>query len=233
MKKIVISLFTVLALLFTASPVMAAQTTITFEGETNSFNVPKESQDFENMYPGETRNAIVILKNDKDEKLDFYLSVEIPENVAAKGDQNAVYDFNVSKNDEEPFFRTVIGGKDDNTVGKEYLTDDNRIKLATLSKGEETKITVSLHLDGDSANNDYQAQSGSIKLKFYAGTATNETPGNVIQTTYTTTKKYVNQYYNAVKTGDPTALSSFVILGAGAVLGVIFLIVTRRKKEEK
>ena len=76
-------------------------------------------------------------------------------------------------------------------------------------------------------------QSGSIKLKFYAGTAANETPGNVIQTTYTTTKKYVNQYYNAVKTGDPTALSSFVILGAGAVLGVIFLIVTKRKKEEK
>lgn len=233
MKKIVISFITVLALLFTASPVMAAQTTVTFEGETNSFNVPKESQDFENMYPGETRNAIVILKNDKDEKLDFYLSVEIPDNVAAKGDQNAVYDFNVSKNDEEPFFRTVIGAKEDNTVGKEYLTDDNRIKLATLNKGEETKITVSLHLDGDSANNDYQAQSGSIKLRLYAETAATETPGNVVQTTYTTTKKYVNQYYNAVKTGDPTALSSFVILGAGALIGVIFLIVTRRKKEEK
>ena len=233
MKKIVISLFTVLALLFTASPVMAAQTTITFEGETNSFNVPKESQDFENMYPGETRNAIVILKNDKDEKLDFYLSVEIPENVAAKGDQNAVYDFNVSKNDEEPFFRTVIGAEKDKSVGKEYLTDDNSIKLATLNNGEETKITVSLHLDGDSANNDYQAQSGSIKLRLYAETAATETPGNVVQTTYTTTKKYVNQYYNAVKTGDPTALSSFVILGAGALIGVIFLIVTRRKKEEK
>lgn len=233
MKKIVISLFTVLALLFTASPVMAAQTTITFEGDTNSFTIPKDSQDFENMNPGETRNAVVILKNDKDEKLDFYLSVEIPDNVAAKGDQNAVYDFNVSKNDEEPFFRTVIGAKDDNTVGKEYLTDDNRIKLATLNKGEETKITVSLHLDGDSANNDYQAQSGSIKLRLYAETAATETPGNVVQTTYTTTKKYVNQYYNAVKTGDPTALSSFVILGAGALIGVIFLIVTRRKKEEK
>lgn len=215
---IVLSIATVM---LSCAPVVAAQDTlVTFEGDSQKFITQEgSSEGFEDMQPGETRSVTVRLKNDNNSTMDFFMSTEILDNIAEKGNKDAVYDFSISR-DSDTFFATVIGASG-NTIGEEYLTDDNNIKLATLAKGEESLVTVSLSLDGDSTENTYMNQEGQIKLRFSAGTPV-ENLGE--------TQTIIQRVVNYVKTGDS---APYVLMGGLLVVSALGIIVFVKKSKKK
>lgn len=220
-NKILAAILSVFTVAMSCTPIYAAEDTLlTFEGDSKKF-ITQEAGDsgFEGMQPGETRKVTVRLKNNDTDLMDFFMSAEILDNIAEKGNKDAVYDFSIAK-DADVFFSTVIGATG-NTIGKEYLTDNNNIKLASLEKGEESLVTIALSLDGDSAENSYMNQAGQIKLRFSVGTPTERyaTPQTVIQK--------VIQY---VKTEDnmPVLLMGGLLI----VSAIVFMFVAKRKKKE-
>lgn len=220
-KKIFGIILSIATVMLSCAPVVAAEDTlITFEGDSQKFITQEGTNEgFEDMQPGETRSVSVRLKNDNSDTMDFFMSAEILDNIAEKGNKDAVYDFSISK-DNETFFASVIGATG-NTIGEEYLTDDNNIKLATLAKGEESLVTVSLTLDGDSTENAYMNQAGQIKLRFSAGTPV-ENLGE--------TQTIIQRVINYVKTGDS---AQFVLLGGLLVVSAIGVIVFMKKTKKK
>lgn len=221
-KRIFGSILSIAMLMLCLTPVAAKEETlITFEGDSDKFITQEAGSDdsFSDMLPGETRSVTVRLKNDDSDTMDFFMSAEILDNIAEKGNKDAVYDFKISR-DNEVFFASVIGAKG-NTIGEEYLTDDNNIKLATLSKGEECSVTVSLALDGDSTENAYMNQVGQIKLRFSAGTPVENMGEN---------KTVIQRVINYVKTGDN---APFVMLGGLLIVSVIGIIILKKTKKKE
>ena len=227
MKKILTAVIMTCALFLSITSANAAETSITYSGDQDKFQIADSSAtNFDNMMPGEERTVKVNLTNNDQDNLNFYMSSDIIDNIAEKGDKDAVYDFSIAK-DGKSFFSTVIGGTDSNTVGKEYLTDDNRILLANLDKGEATTVSITLKLDGDSTGNAYMNQSGEIKFVFTVGThvTTTTTTSGPVQNIYNTIYKYV-------KTGDATPILTFVGLMVVALIGIV-VFGKKKKKEEK
>lgn len=219
-KKLLVIVLSLFTLVLTCGTVNGQEETIfVFEDDSNKF-ISQEgtSPGFEDMLPGETRKVTIVLRNDDQDKMDFFMSAEILDNIAEKGDKNAIYDFTIAR-DGEVFFTSVIGGRDDTTIGKEYLTADNNIKLATLTKGEESKVTISLTLDGDSTENAYMNQDGQIKLKFSVGTPV-ENMGEA--------QTVIQRVVNYVKTGDNAPiliLSGLLIVSLGVII-----VISKKKK---
>ena len=222
-NKILTAIVTMFMLLGNVSGVYAKDTVVTFDGEASSFmNISEGDVNFKGMMPGETRSINVVLNNTKGSKMNFYMSASILDNIAAKADQNAVYDFTIANNDQV-FFESIIGGTTDNTVGQEYLTDDNNILLAELEDGESSKVTITLKLDGDSAENTYMNQEGQIKLVFTFGTPTENNGTN---------ETVVQRVINYIKTGDnaPIVMLASLMVVSGVFIAIVLL---KRKKEVK
>lgn len=208
--------------------------TITFKGQAEKFvtEIGGSAQNgFSDMEPGESRDLQLTLKNDHTDEMQFYMSAEILDNIAVKADKNAVYDFEISKN-EEIFFTAVIGGGNERNIsqGEEQLTGDNNILLDTLKKGEENKIMITLTLDGDSAENLYMSQSGEIQFLFTV--AAPDDSGTVVHQTVT---KYLQgagqKIIKRVKTGDNISVGIFAA-AAISLLVIIAVIIKKRKEEE-
>lgn len=210
-------------------PVFAAQSgdkVIIFKGEAEKF-VTRSSgtmeSGFTGMQPGETRDLTITLRNDDYREMKFYMSANILDNIADKGNQEAVYVLNIAK-DGAVFFETIVGNEE-NAAGKEYLDENNNILLSTLAQGDETEVTISLTLDGDSAGNEYMNESGDIRLIFSA--ATPEEPETIIQTV----KKYITGSGSStsragkVKTGDESPVSILILLAvsSAAVIAAMYL----------
>lgn len=219
-KKIFVTMLSIFTLIISCTPVLANDDTlITYEGDSGKFITQEgTSQGFEDMMPGETREVSVKLKNDHYEAMDYFMSAEILDNIAEKGNKEAVYEFNIAR-DGEVFFSTIIGGSG-NSIGQEYLTDDNNIKLAQLAKNEESVVTVSLSLDGDSTENAYQNQAGQIKLNFLVGTP---------ESTMAEKQTIINRVIDYVRTGDS---APFVIIGGLLIISAAGIVIFKKKREE-
>lgn len=220
-----------------AMPARAADVkVITFRGGAEKFvtdiSGSTAENGFTNMEPGEMRTLNLTVANADSADMKFYMSAEILDNIAEKGTKNAVYDLTISKNGTE-IFAAVIGGENGNniSVGKEYLTEDNNILLDTLSKGESTQIAIALKLDGNSTDNAYMEQSGTIQLAFGVETPTSPAPETVIRRTTSYVQAAATQVVRAAKTGDATTIRGLVILAA-VMATLIIAVIVRRKKSK-
>lgn len=189
---------------------------VIFEGEAEKFVTSVDGGEFTGIMPGESKTLNLMISNEYSEEMKFYMSAEILTNIAERGDRKAVYDFSIAKNDQM-FFTTVIGGEAGYNIssGKEYLTEDNHILLDTLKKGESSKITITLKLDGDSAENAYQNQEGNIQLTFSVETP--EGPPTLIK-----------KITKTVRTGDLLPVG-IMIAAAGSLLLIIIILLKKRK----
>ena len=137
------------------------------------------------------------------------------------------YDFNFKINGED-LFDGLVGGE--NNVG-EGMMEDN-ILIATLAKGEHATLQMSVTADGDTMDNTYQNATGLVQYTFsveYDDEAAAQTPQRVVNTVVQTV---TNRIEKAVKTGDPATLGLFGVLLGGSVVGIVYLVATRKKKEE-
>ena len=208
MKKLIIGLAICLAVFLSMNNVAAADV-ITYQGDANKFVMLSGSApDFENIFPGESRTVSFELVNNSSGQMRFYLSSEILDNIADKGDGDSVYTFTIADG-TTPFFETIVGN-DQVTIGSEFLTNDNNILIGTLSAGASKTINVYLSLDGDSTNNEYQGQTGVVNFIFSV-----EQPVPKI-----------------VKTGDDST-SPYVYGGLIVIAGALLVLYRKGGKSEK
>ena len=214
----------------TINSVYAADSMITFDGEAEKFiNANSEGEVFnlEGMYPGETRTETLTLVNNDYREMKFYMNSKVLDEFGNETSSGAIaYDFNFKINGED-LFDGLVGGEDN--VG-EGMMEDN-ILIATLAKGETATLVMSVTADGDTMDNSYQDATGLIQYTFsveYDDEAVAE-PQRVVNTVVQTV---TNRIEKAVQTGDPATLGLFGVLLGGSVVGIVYLIATRKKKEE-
>lgn len=214
----------------TINSVYAADSMITFDGEAERFiNANSEGEVFnlEGMYPGETRTETLTLVNNDYREMKFYMNSKVLDEFGNETSSGAIaYDFNFKINGED-LFDGLVGGEDN--VG-EGMMEDN-ILIATLAKGETATLEMSVTADGDTMDNSYQDATGLVQYTFsveYDDEAVTE-PQRVVNTVVQTV---TNRIEKAVQTGDPATLGLFGVLLGGSVVGIVYLIATRKKKEE-
>lgn len=214
----------------TINSVYAADSMITFDGEAEKFiNANSEGEVFnlEGMYPGETRTETLTLVNNDYREMKFYMNSKVLDEFGNETSSGAIaYDFNFKINGED-LFDGLVGGEDN--VG-EGMMEEN-ILIATLAKGETATLEMSVTADGDTMDNSYQDATGLIQYTFsveYDDEAVAE-PQRVVNTVVQTV---TNRIEKAVQTGDPATLGLFGVLLGGSVVGIVYLIATRKKKEE-
>ncbi|MCB5711490.1 hypothetical protein [Lactonifactor longoviformis] len=230
-KKIAAAVLIATLVIGTAVIAFASEKVLTYPDDfSTTAGTETLSEAFSNMLPGETRAQTVELKNVDSDQMKFYMYTEITENLADKGDQNAIYTLELQKAGEtEPFFSGIIG-KDKVDLGKDRLTEDNQVLLDSLKKGQKSEIIITINLDGDSAENTYENESGTIKMVFSAS-EDNGIP--TIQKIRKTEKKVygaAKTITKVVKTGDEFPVEALLAL-AGISLAVITMVILKRKKK--
>ena len=109
------------------------------------------------------------------------------------------------------------------------MMEDN-ILIATLAKGESATLQMSVTADGDTMDNTYQDATGLVQYTFSVEYDDEvAAPQRVVNTVVQTV---TNRIEKVVQTGDPTTLGLFGALLGGSVVGIVYLFVTRKKKEE-
>ena len=225
MKKLSV-LFVMIALLVPTIGKVHAQddSIISFEGEAEKFIY--RNNDGEVF--GEERTETLTLVNNDYRELRFYMSTHILKQFGTDISNGIAYDVKIKINGEE-LFGGKVGGE--NNVAISDQESENAL-IATLKKGERAVMEMTLKTDGDSMDNAYQGATGTVQYKFSVEADDEKAP--VVNTVV---NKVVNTIINPikkiVKTEDTTSLTFLGILLAASVIGIGYVIVTKKKKEEK
>ncbi len=225
-KIITILAVTALSLLPTLS-VGATGTTngIVFDGNTEQFVTDLQGTGFTGMLPGETQEVSFVVTNDDPSELRFYMSAALLDNIAADGNGNAVYEFDMYRNNESTaFFSAVIGKEVDISAGADLMNADNKILVDALNQGESASVRISLKLDGATAN-DMQNQAGNIQLQFSVETID---PAPTVTETITQTVSGGD----SVKTGDENQIYLYMgmAVAAAMIMGTVLVAVKKRNQ---
>lgn len=193
-----------LAVLFSITSLQAAEsaaeTGLSFEGDSEKFITYEQQSAYENMMPGEKRVQRITLTNNDEEELKFYVRAEYTDPLGeAVADGHVAYNVEFVTNNES-FYTGRIGGvtkANMNSLETNYL-------LRSIKKGETATIDFILQVDGDSMNSAPVEQAANIVKKI---PVINKIPG--------------------VNTGDPTTIGLILGFFAASAIGLILLIIIK------
>lgn len=227
------------------SDVYAEDTFITLDDTAGGFVKVESDVDFLNMEPAEQREGKIVITNNSDMAVDFFINGEILSNIAdnTEGEKSGLYEVKLYKEGEqEAFFDGIIGsgeyrkyisGED---IGDKFLYEDK--KFATLNKNESCNIILSVTLDGKSVGNSYMNTQGKVRLNISA-TQIDNTDNN-IPTNSNNNNNNTNNSNNQVigktlvKTGDNNNIYMYiaisVIAGVVVIIGVVSSFYLKHKK---
>lgn len=226
-KKILIAIGLCMAMLGSVGQVHAYDESplISFDGEAANyfeFNTDQNdlSENFEGMFPGETRSETFTLVNNDKRELKFYLNTKVLKDLTSTNN-HAVYDITFAR-DGEVFYDGTIGDQGTLVDLSNQSMGENML-IATLNENESSVITMSIGIDGDSMGNVYQNAATDLQFVFSVQYDDPVTPQPTI----------VKRFVNAVKTGDYTTLAPYLLTLVAAVAVIVGLFVTRKKKHAK
>lgn len=195
---------------------------------------------FEGVAPGETRSQTIIIQNNNEKTIDFYMRTEVLEalessRTTAKG---AGYDIKLTAGDVT-LYDSVLGGytaaneEAASTVGLKGMNRalKDYILIATLKSGESADVVLNITFDGEAMDNiaaiDYSRTTGQIAFDFKAGY---EDPTGITTEYKIVTEKGEDRYITnlaVVQTGDEAML----VTGAAVLMaGVVLVVIGRRKR---
>ena len=217
----------VCSLMGTAFAVSEGSVTFTTDGKLAEANF-EVNQVYEGLEPGDTRSYTVTIHNRNNSTTRWYMSNAILNSleetdrmvkingisggaytyrlvyVGPKGSQTVIYDSAQRAND-------YVGGSNSNSsvpIGLHEATSnlENYFFLDTLNSGENGSITLTVSLEGETQDNNYQNTNANIKMNF-AVELSNNNPNNS---------------RTAVKTGDENRnlLPYYVAM---VITGLLFL----------
>lgn len=198
---------------------------ISFDGDAANyfeFNTDQNdlTENFEGMFPGETRSESFTLVNNDKREMKFYLNTEVLKDLTDTNN-HAVYDISFAR-DGEVFYDGTIG--DEGTlVDLSNQSMSENMLIATLNEKESSVITMSIGIDGDSMSNAYQNAATQLQFVF---SVQYDDPVEVQPTV-------VTKFVQAVRTGDYTTLAPYVLGLVGAIAVIVGLFVTRKKRQAK
>lgn len=253
MKKIMFVFGLIASLLLGMNTAAFAEETptATFDGSKEiKYNYSDTSQfgsAFEGMLPGEERTQEILLKNEYDRSVNFFMQQEVlqsfEDTVNASG---AAYEISLAlvKGEEK---NVIFGGDGADGAGRvggdgEGLANlneavDGWIYLTALAPGETASLQMSVMLDGESNTNEYQSASGTFDFQFRATYDDPETVYQKGETTYVRKEvkgeDVVSRIIRTVKTGDNAPVLLLSAVGAAALLLIVVLLIVRRKKDRK
>ena len=198
---------------------------ITFDGDAADyfkFNTEQSdlTENFEAMFPGETRSESFTLFNNDKREMKFYLNTEVLADLTEEN-YNAVYDIKFAR-DGEVFYEGTVGDQG-TLVDLSNQSMGESMLIATLAEDESSVITMSIGIDGDSMGNEYQNAATALQFVF---SVQYDDP---IEAQPTVVTKFVQ----AVKTGDYVTLAPYLLALAGAGVIIAVLFVTRKKRTAK
>ena len=163
-------------------------------------------------------------------ELRFYINASVlsdltNDNISASG---AVYTITLLRDGEE-FYRGIIGGVEGTLKDLNSGNISQNQLIASLKKGESSRITMKIGIDGESMNNDYQNTVGQLRLEFNVEQGEVATPDdvvikkeNVIYVEKPTEKKKDKTILERISTGDTTAVGLLAVIvfisGAAGIL---------------
>ncbi len=214
------------------SNVYANDTFITLDDKAGGFVSVEDDVDFLNMEPAEERRGRIVITNNSDMTVDFFINGEILSNIAdnTNGEKSALYEIKLYKEGEqETFFDGIIGsgeykkyvsGED---IGDKFLYEDK--KFATLNKNESCNIILSVTLDGKSVGNSYMNTQGKLRINISAtqkDTFNNDIPknNNNNNNSNNTNNQVIGE--TIIKTGDNN--NAYVYIVASVLAGLVIII---------
>ena len=167
-------------------------------------------------------------------ELRFYINASVlsdltNDNISASG---AVYTITLLRDGEE-FYRGIIGGVEGTLKDLNSGNISQNQLIASLKKGESSRITMKIGIDGESMNNDYQNTVGQLRLEFNVEQGEVATPDDVVikkenviyvekPVKKTTEKKKDKTILERISTGDTTAVGLLAVIvfisGAAGIL---------------
>ena len=180
------------------------------------------------------RSEEFTLSNQDDRELRFYINASVlsdltNDNISASG---AVYTITLLRDGEE-FYRGIIGGVEGTLKDLNSGNISQNQLIASLKKGESSRITMKIGIDGESMNNDYQNTVGQLRLEFNVEQGEVATPDDVVikkenviyvekPVKKTTEKKKDKTILERISTGDTTAVGLLAVIvfisGAAGIL---------------
>lgn len=196
-----------------------ANTVITLDDSSREFVVVEKDIDFINMEPAEEREGSVLITNSVDEKLDFYLSHQLLDNIADKGQNGGKYNIRIYKTDSNGARQLIF----EDSVIKDYETSEDEVLLATLAKNESVSVDIVVSLDGESWDNSYMNKQGMLRLNISATQSGTDVPANQVVS------------ISNIKTGDKAQTSLYVmeaILSGVLIILLVYMRLRKRKKDK-
>lgn len=239
MKKIRLALCMMMIMLLGFSTVSHAdeKPRVTFDGSSElkyNQSTTNFGTNFQNMRPGETREQDIVLKNESDREVDFFMTAETIQAFEDFSERSgAAYQIKLTvtqDDNEELIYGTGeseairIGGNEDGLKDMNgNLTD--WFMVATLGQNEKAVLTMEVYLDGESHTNQYQAADGIFEFVFQVSYDDPETEETVLVRNI--------RLLQSVQTGDTANIILYVVMAALAIAGAIGFFVTRKKSNNK
>lgn len=239
LKTISSLLLTMILMLSTAATVLAADATITYTGKDHLFDFEPGSEytetdlfdNFKNIMPGDvlTQKITVTNKATDCDYIKLYMKAEVhdekanplSEGVAATGETVATMTEFLAQLSMKVYNgdQLIYEASPDELDGLK-----ENVLLGTFRKGESTVLTVELEVP-ITLDNKYAFRTGEVDWIFKVEALDDPEPSNP-QTPEA-------PEVQAPKTGDSSNLFLYASLGSVGVLALIFLVVSRRRKDTK
>ena len=230
------------------SNVYANDTFITLDDTAGGFVTVEDDVDFLYMEPAEERKSKIVVTNNSDMLVDFFINGEILSNIAdnTDGEKGGLYEIKLYKEGEqEAFFDGIIGSDEyrkyvsGEDIGDKFLYEDK--KFATLNKNESCNIILSVTLDGKSVGNSYMNTQGKLRINISATqqeNTNNNIPnngGNNTDNSSNSNKQFTGKTF--VKTGDNNNVYLYItisiIAGLVVIIGIVSSFYLKHKKIKK
>ncbi len=234
MKKILSAILLASICIMLVTPVGAKEIPIVeFDGTTQlKYNMEENAfgTNFEGMVPGEERVQSIILKNNGDRLVDFFMSTEVIQAFEEENAKNGGYIVSLTLNQDGQ--ETLIYGNrseinvgaDENGLYDMNGTLNDKFMIASIEPEKEATVSLAVKLDGQSMGNDYQGLPGTFQFDFTVQYDDSE-PEVVVNT-------IVNTIIENIKTGDPVTIGG-LLFALGASAGAIVLMKKGGRKDEK
>ncbi|NBK97462.1 MAG: hypothetical protein EOM50_05510 [Erysipelotrichia bacterium] len=211
MKKILVGIFSIFFCVFSLTSMHANEIpSVTFDG-TSTLKYSEEANNFssvfEGMHSGETRELSIQLVNHSDKEVDFFMNTEVLQSLEKSVQSNGA-GYNVSLklakgNEDHYIFGSEEGalvGANENGLYDLNGTLNEKYLLTSLGANEKAVLSLVIGIDGTTSRNDYQASVGELQMDFSVSYEEN------VMT------NVVKNVVNKVTTGDPTSISTLVML---------------------
>ncbi len=204
----------------------------------DEFSQKEWEDEIKKLEPGDDITFTVTQVHDHATSADWYMDNEVLKTLEEGDQEGSAYGYvltyiNPSGESRELYNSDTVGGDSSKGLIEATGALKDFFYLDTLKKGQKSKVTLKVSLDGETEGNAYFDTLAQLKMRFAVELNETETKPNPDTPKQNTTTNTVRS--GPVQTGDSTNLFPFYVAmtASGALLMLIAIWSLRRRKREK